>query len=214
MLACESQLMPDPADKGRPSSAPLSVEDADRLADSFTPFWEDSGAPVASGGEPAPTPNPGAVTAPMPAVEAARKPLGKQTLLGIAPLVIERPPSTPQATPIPPAIAPTQPLPPRRQSPRPQPRPQSPRPQSPRPQVPSPNPRRPRQSSRPNPPLPQQPLTSRPYSATLTQQLAPVCRLRSRVHRWHRRRFSSQRPRSQATRSPTPRRTRPAPQPW
>jgi Meckel syndrome type 1 protein len=111
--------MPDPPDKGRPSSAPLSVEDADRLADSFTPFWEDAGAPDASGPVAALTPHAEAVTAPMPAVAAVRKPIGKQTLLGIAPPTIEKAGSgsstpaaqlTSTATPDP-ADALTQPLP-------------------------------------------------------------------------------------------------------
>jgi len=115
--------MPDPPDKGRPSSAPLSVEDADRLADTFTAFWEDAGAPDASGpvaavAAPSPAtvsegtvtaPMP-AVAAPMPAVAAVRKPIGKQTLVGIAP-AIERPSSAPGATPVPAAVALTQPLP-------------------------------------------------------------------------------------------------------
>lgn len=124
MLASDSQLMPDPADKGRPSSPPLSVEDADRLADSFTAFWDDAPAPpparpvsvlppvailapvsappppvAAPSSIPAPAPvaadarHPGTVTAPMPAVQAIPqpKPLGKQTLLGIAPINIEKP---------------------------------------------------------------------------------------------------------------------------
>ena len=46
MLACVSRLMPDQPGKGPPSSAPLSVEDADRLAESFTPFWEDDDLPA------------------------------------------------------------------------------------------------------------------------------------------------------------------------
>src|SRR6187551_2981538 len=42
---------------------------------------------------PAPTAGPGAVTARMPAVQPvpARKPIGKQTLVGIAPINIEKP---------------------------------------------------------------------------------------------------------------------------
>src|SRR6478736_70327 len=122
MLASELQLMPDSADKGRPSSAPLSVEDADRLADSFHAFWDDEPAPAAAApviattpaaataiAEPAARPGavtapmpvadptPGAVTAPMPAVAPVHqeKPVGKQTLIGIAPINIERPPSEP-----------------------------------------------------------------------------------------------------------------------
>src|SRR6478609_1675235 len=109
MLASESQLMPDSADKGRPSSAPLSVEDADRLADSFHAFWDDEPAPAVAEPAPSPsavtapmpaadpTPRPGAVTAPMPAVAPVHqeKPVGKQTLIGIAPINIERPPSEP-----------------------------------------------------------------------------------------------------------------------
>ncbi|MEI9948646.1 MAG: hypothetical protein WDO74_06580 [Pseudomonadota bacterium] len=112
--------MPDPPDKGRPSS-PLSVEDADRLADSFTPFWEDAGVPAATETSAAPAPNPGTVTAPMPAVQAARIPIGKQTLLGIAPITIEKPASAssppaptsspPAPIPIPAASGLTQPLP-------------------------------------------------------------------------------------------------------
>jgi hypothetical protein len=113
MLASESQLMPDPPDKGRPSSAPLSIEDADRLADSFTAFWEDAGAPATAG--PIAAPHPGAVTAPMPAVAPINKPVGKQTLLGIAPVAIEKrppasqpPPAAPVAKPVstPPAALP------------------------------------------------------------------------------------------------------------
>src|SRR6478736_3959781 len=108
MLASELQLMPDSADKGRPSSAPLSVEDADRLADSFHAFWDDEPAPAAAAPVIATTPaaataiaepaaRPGAVTAPMPAVAPVHqeKPVGKQTLIGIAPINIERPPSEP-----------------------------------------------------------------------------------------------------------------------
>jgi len=97
MVACDRQLMPDLPDKGRPSS-PLTVEDADRLADGFTAFWEDAGAPVSAEPAtatpaPAPTAGPGAVTARMPAVQPvpARKPIGKQTLVGIAPINIEKP---------------------------------------------------------------------------------------------------------------------------
>jgi hypothetical protein len=140
MLASEAQLMPDSADKGRPSSAPLSVEDADRLADSFTAFWEDAPAPAAAdsvagsapsgpvaGPAPFPSavtaPHPGAVTAPMPvavvapmpAVEPAPKPkpIGKQTLVGIAPINIERPTSSepPPSSPVqsvPPPSSPVQ----------------------------------------------------------------------------------------------------------
>jgi len=122
MLASDPQLMPDSADNGRPSAAPLSVEDADRLADSFTAFWDDAPAPtpappIAAARPPAdsqpfgdpelvpvaapiaePAPHPGAVTQPMPAVAAVAKakPLGKQTLVGIAPINIEKPsPSEP-----------------------------------------------------------------------------------------------------------------------
>src|SRR6478752_6102761 len=103
--------MPDPPDKGRPSSAPLSVEDADRLADSFTAFWEDAGGPDTSGpvaavaAVAAPTPSPGTVTAAMPAVTVNRKPSG--TLVGIAPITIENPPSV-----APPPAAPTSVAPP------------------------------------------------------------------------------------------------------
>src|SRR6478609_7711182 len=126
MLASDSQLMPDSADNGRPSSAPLSVEDAERLADSFTAFWDDE--PATGSPEPAavaapipaptphpaavtapmpvvaaPTPHPAAVTAPMPAVEPVDKPkpIGKQTLIGIAPITIENP--RPSASEKPPA---------------------------------------------------------------------------------------------------------------
>ena len=139
MLASDPQLMPDSADNGRPSAAPLSVEDADRLADSFTAFWDDAPAPtdappiaaappvpaprasadsqpfgdpelapaavpvaepaatsvaIAAATSPAtPTPHPGAVTQPMPVVApvARVKPVGKQTLVGIAPINIEKP---------------------------------------------------------------------------------------------------------------------------
>ncbi|HYP78121.1 MAG TPA: hypothetical protein VER12_19245 [Polyangiaceae bacterium] len=158
--------MPDSADNGRPSSAPLSAEDADRLADSFTAFWEDTPAPadsaaaapaVVTAPEPAalaapspatvtapmPTvtapgpamvtapspatvtaPSPGTVTAPMPATPASPvpatvtapmpaiepapkpKPIGKQTLIGIAPITIEkasqRPPEPAHERPAPP----------------------------------------------------------------------------------------------------------------
>jgi hypothetical protein len=114
--------MPDPADKARPSSAPLSAEDADRIADGFTAIWEDPPAPAAVAAEPAPTPHPGAVTAPMPAVAPAPMPAvapaatpvvaaapavaaaptpkpGKQTLVGIAPINIERPSEKPPEKP-------------------------------------------------------------------------------------------------------------------
>jgi len=106
--------MPDLPDKGRQSSAPLSIEDADRLADSFTPFWEDAGAPATSDlvAPPNRTSHPGAVTVPMPAVAAIRNPVGKQTLLGIAPITIEKPPSAPPpAAPVSAPVALTQPLP-------------------------------------------------------------------------------------------------------
>jgi len=116
--------MPDPADKGRPSSAPLSVEDADRLADSFTPFWEDSrdpSSPVAAQPPAVATPAPGTVTAPMPAVgsvtaaaEPAPKLIGKQTLLGIAPLTAQRQAASlppPPPAPIPAPVVATPPLP-------------------------------------------------------------------------------------------------------
>jgi hypothetical protein len=144
MLASDPQLMPDSADNGRPSAAPLSVEDADRLADSFTAFWDDAPAPTdappiaaprpflesqpfgdpelapapapvaAPAPRPAlvtapvatsfsgPTPHPGAVTQPMPAV-AKTKPVGKQTLVGIAPINIEKPSASeppPSSSPI------------------------------------------------------------------------------------------------------------------
>jgi hypothetical protein len=120
MVRSDSQLMPDLPEKGRPSSAPLSVEDADRLADSFTPFWEDAGAPATPGSgaalvaAPGPTTaNPGTETLPVPAVELIRKPVGKQTLLGIAPITIERPASAPPAAVSGPAREGlTQPLPP------------------------------------------------------------------------------------------------------
>src|SRR5450432_502376 len=64
MLACVSRLMPDQPGKGPPSSAPLSVEDADRLAESFTPFWEDDDVPAPA---PAAEAAPVAVAAPAPA---------------------------------------------------------------------------------------------------------------------------------------------------
>ena len=111
MLASDQRLMLDPADNARPSSAPLSAEDADRLADGFTAFWEDPPAPAVA--EPAPTPHPGAVTAPMPAVVPAPAPptptptptpkpkVGKQTLVGIAPITIERPSEKPPEKPAP-----------------------------------------------------------------------------------------------------------------
>ncbi|HKO47758.1 MAG TPA: hypothetical protein VJV79_08545 [Polyangiaceae bacterium] len=103
--------MPDLPDKGRPSS-PLSAEDADRLADSFTAFWEDVEAPDPAAIAPAAVdaaPHPGSVTAPMPAVVSVPPPkaLGKQTLLGIAPITIEKPaPSEPiQSSPAVPGYA-------------------------------------------------------------------------------------------------------------
>jgi len=107
MLASDSQLMPDPPDKGRPSSAPLSAEDADRLADSFTPFWEDADVPAAPEPVATATAETGSLTAPMPAVEPVRQPVGKQTLLGIAPINIEKPASAPPPAAIP---APTTPV--------------------------------------------------------------------------------------------------------
>src|SRR5258708_7944539 len=84
--------MPDQPGKGPPSSAPLSLEDADRLAESFTPFWEDDVAPA---------------RAPVSARDAgAAKPVFKDKLRGIAPINIG--PATQSA---PPAAPPTYPQP-------------------------------------------------------------------------------------------------------
>jgi len=103
--------MPDQPGKGPPSSAPLSVEDADRLADRFTAIWEGDGevgplppaplepaatstAPVvgpATSVSPIPSPST-APPATAPTAGATRplagpdKPIVRQTLLGIAPL--------------------------------------------------------------------------------------------------------------------------------
>ncbi|MET0792689.1 MAG: hypothetical protein ABW061_14305 [Polyangiaceae bacterium] len=99
--------MPDQPGKGPPSSAPLSVEDADRLADSFTPFWEVDGdlAPIAAGQPAAPVPS-----APAPeATLAARKAINRQTLLGIAPIVGR--PAVKQPGPLPDPVLVTQPMP-------------------------------------------------------------------------------------------------------
>jgi hypothetical protein len=88
MLALKGKLMPDQPAKGPPSSAPLSAEDADRIADSFTPFWEDDGDPA-----PAAAPALAPVAAAPIVVPAARRPIAKQTLLGIAPPTIVRAPA-------------------------------------------------------------------------------------------------------------------------
>ena len=78
--------MPDQPGKGPPPSTPLSVEAADRLAESFTPIWEVESEPVP------------------PAVPAApvtvSKPVTKHpTLLGMAPFSFGQPtPSVPTPT--------------------------------------------------------------------------------------------------------------------
>ncbi len=85
--------MPDQTAKGPPSLAPLSVEDADRLAESFTPFWEDDDLPG-----PAEVSAPGAAPDPSP-VKAA----SKHTLLGLAPVLVA--PASATVTPLMPAVA-------------------------------------------------------------------------------------------------------------
>ena len=114
--------MPDQPGKGPQSSAPLSAADADRLAESFTAFWDDDSAPAAA----PPPAEAGTVTAPMPAVAPVHtgtaaspapapaaaptgKHVGKQTLLGMAPFTFGKPE---------PAFAPPQPI-----EPAPQPHP-------------------------------------------------------------------------------------------
>jgi hypothetical protein len=97
MLACDTRLMPDQPGQGPPSSPPLSVEDADRLAESFTPFWEDEdvAAPTAApdpvaapgGASAQPTGPAEAVKAPAATLPIVKKSVGKQTLLGLAPIV-------------------------------------------------------------------------------------------------------------------------------
>jgi DNA segregation ATPase FtsK/SpoIIIE, S-DNA-T family len=110
MVSSDLRLMPEQPGKGPPSSAPLSVEDADRLAESFTPFWEDDGLSSAMA---APAPvvaqTPAIVTplgvGPAP-LTLPKKPINKQTLLGMAPLT-----GTPAPAAAAPSSAATQPLP-------------------------------------------------------------------------------------------------------
>ena len=102
MLAFHSQLMPEQPAKGPPSLAPLSAADADRLAESFTPFWEggDAPAPTATAKAPAvpPTPVSAATTTKTPAPSAANRAVVTRTILGIAPLTLGQPAPT-AATP-------------------------------------------------------------------------------------------------------------------
>src|SRR4051812_33748111 len=105
--------MPDQPGKGPLSSPPLSVEDADRLADNFTAFWEDASDPAMVAPPPAAPPSPAAVAPKTTPAVTVKKPLAKQTLLGIAPLKIGAPPtnaSGPAPAPSPSVVA-TQPLP-------------------------------------------------------------------------------------------------------
>jgi flagellar hook-length control protein FliK len=83
--------MPDQAGKGSPSSTPLSAEDADRLAESFTPFWDDgetAALPAATSVVPAAKAQPSAAPLPSAEAPAAKKALNKQTLLGMAPFPV------------------------------------------------------------------------------------------------------------------------------
>src|SRR4051812_23326775 len=99
-------------DTDRPSGAPLSESEADRLAERFTASWDDpelaSPPPAAVPAPalvPAPAPVPVAAPAPIPVPVAAPLPQAptptlakpKHTLLGIAPIVVgpSQPPPAP-----------------------------------------------------------------------------------------------------------------------
>lgn len=113
--------MPDSADNGRPSSAPLSVEDAERLADSFHAFWDEepetaSPGPVAPAPIAAPAPHPVTVTAPMPAVAptpAAAKPAHPAPVTAPMPAAVPTPHPVAVTAPMPavePVVAKPKPL--------------------------------------------------------------------------------------------------------
>ena len=102
--------MPDP---DRPSGAPLSDSEADRLSERFTASWDDPD--LASSVEPAAVPlaapavatASGAVVTSLPSTPRVAKP--KHTLLGIAPIVVgpsQPPPAAPAAVSPAPAAAP------------------------------------------------------------------------------------------------------------
>ncbi len=85
--------MADQPAKSPPSSAPLSVEDADRLAASFTPFWEDEDLP----GQ--------AQVAAQPPAAAPLHGFNKHTLLGLAPITVPEPTLPPAPLPPAPSVA-------------------------------------------------------------------------------------------------------------
>jgi hypothetical protein len=107
-------------DSYRPSNAPLSESEADRLSERFTASWDeaaDEAEPVHAGksGAFAATSSPPPVaepvpTLPLPEVAAVTKPKPKPTLLGIAPIVIGPSSAPPPAQSAPPP-APPAPLP-------------------------------------------------------------------------------------------------------
>lgn len=81
--------MPDPE---RPSVAPLSDSEADRLSERFTASWDDE---PETGEGPATVPS-------ASAAPPAAKPMTKQTLLGIAPIIVgpsQPPPAAPATAP-------------------------------------------------------------------------------------------------------------------
>ncbi|MES1188952.1 MAG: hypothetical protein ABUL60_34370, partial [Myxococcales bacterium] len=103
--------MPDPQ---RPSGAPLSDSEADRLSERFTASWDDPDpptldpptVPLAASQATQSAPEPGSPVAGAKLVVPAAKPRQKNTLLGIAPIVVgpsQPPPPSPSAPPPPPA---------------------------------------------------------------------------------------------------------------
>src|SRR5882672_5338691 len=111
--------MPDP---DRPSGAPLSESEADRLSERFTASWDEpasweepepptlepvtvpkAGPPLAATPAPAIVPVAAPAAAPAPALTLAKP---KQTLLGIAPIVVVGPSQPPAAPAVAAPVAP------------------------------------------------------------------------------------------------------------